>query len=598
MASETARRLITRGSLSNVATAIPYPFALRWLSLAVPRTRCASRSSAPGRPASTRPSTVRLRQHGRGRHVRPPADAVRARARRRRARPPEDQVGDPPLREDGGPRGLPLLRQRRGRPRRHRGRARSSATTRSSTPTGRRPTASSGSPARTCPARTPRPSFVAWYNAHPDFADHTFDLDAKRAVVIGNGNVAADVARMLALPRAELDADRHRRPRDRGARRSRGSRRSSCSGAAGPRRRRSPTPRCASSASSPTPTSSSTRPRWSSTKPRREYVESDDCDPTNRRNVEIFTDFSQRQLEGKPKRVVLRFCCSPVEIKGDGKVESIVIGRNELYRDESGSIRARDTGEREELECGLVLRSIGYKGVGLEGIPFDAGRGLIPNEAGRVTRPGVRRAGRRPLRGRLDQARPLRRDRNEQEGRPGHGRRAARRPRGREGARARRDAPSRSRSCSAERAATTSPTSAGRRSTPPRSAPASRTGARGSSSARSTRWSRPRRPRAPADRMADLAELKLMIDRGAPRRRGRGDRRGRRRPPARRGHALRSSKGSRGSTSTGSCATPSAALRRRLDPRALDHLERAGLSGPPDRPGPFATLGPWQQTQS
>ena len=68
----------------------------------------------------------------------------------------------------------------------------------------------------------------------------------------------------------------------------------------------------------------------------REYVESDDCDPTNRRNVEIFTEFSQREPEGKPKRVVMRFCCSPVEIRGEGKVESIVIGRNELYRDESG----------------------------------------------------------------------------------------------------------------------------------------------------------------------------------------------------------------------------------------------------------------------
>ena len=83
----------------------------------------------------------------------------------------------------------------------------------------------------------------------------------------------------------------------------------------------------------------------------------------------------------------MRFCRSPVEIKGDGKVESIVVGRNELYTDESGQIRARDTGEREEIECGLVLRSIGYKGTGLEGIPFDAARGLIPNESGRVVDP-------------------------------------------------------------------------------------------------------------------------------------------------------------------------------------------------------------------
>jgi ferredoxin--NADP+ reductase len=72
-----------------------------------------------------------------------------------------------------------------------------------------------------------------------------------------------------------------------------------------------------------------------------------------------------------------------VEIKGDGKVESIVIGRNELVED-GGSLRAKDTGEREELECGLVLRSVGYTGIPIEGVPFDQKRGLILNEGGRV----------------------------------------------------------------------------------------------------------------------------------------------------------------------------------------------------------------------
>ena len=67
----------------------------------------------------------------------------------------------------------------------------------------------------------------------------------------------------------------------------------------------------------------------------REWLDSDDADPTNRRNVEIFTDFSQREPEGKNKRIVLRFLRSPVEIQGDGKVERIVVGRNELQRDEA-----------------------------------------------------------------------------------------------------------------------------------------------------------------------------------------------------------------------------------------------------------------------
>ena len=117
----------------------------------------------------------------------------------------------------------------------------------------------------------------------------------------------------------------------------------------------------------------------------REYLDSEDCEPTHRRNVEIFREFSERPPEGKRKRVVMRFCCSPIEIRGEGRVQSIVIGHNELYRDDSGAIRARDTGEREEIECGLVLRSIGYRGIGLEGLPFDPERGLIPNDAGRVT---------------------------------------------------------------------------------------------------------------------------------------------------------------------------------------------------------------------
>jgi ferredoxin--NADP+ reductase len=91
--------------------------------------------------------------------------------------------------------------------------------------------------------------------------------------------------------------------------------------------------------------------------------------------------------EGKRKRIVLRFFSSPVEIEGDGRVERIVLGRNELHRDDSGAVRARDTGERETLDCGLVFRSIGYAGIGLEGIPFDNGRATIANEGGRVQEP-------------------------------------------------------------------------------------------------------------------------------------------------------------------------------------------------------------------
>src|SRR6476619_6303703 len=109
----------------------------------------------------------------------------------------------------------------------------------------------------------------------------------------------------------------------------------------------------------------------------------DEADKTTRVNYETLKEFSERTPEGKKQRVVLRFLASPVEIKGDGKVESIVIGRNELV-EEGGALRAKDTGEREELECGLVLRSVGYTGIPIEGVPFDEKRGLILNEGGRV----------------------------------------------------------------------------------------------------------------------------------------------------------------------------------------------------------------------
>jgi ferredoxin--NADP+ reductase len=120
----------------------------------------------------------------------------------------------------------------------------------------------------------------------------------------------------------------------------------------------------------------------------RAYVDSEDCEPTHRRNVEIFTEFSQREPEGKPQRIVLRFCCSPVEIRGEGKVERVILARNELV-EANGRISARDSGEREEIETGLVFRSIGYKGVPVDGVPFDSDRGVIPNDAGRVIDPGT-----------------------------------------------------------------------------------------------------------------------------------------------------------------------------------------------------------------
>jgi ferredoxin/flavodoxin---NADP+ reductase len=108
---------------------------------------------------------------------------------------------------------------------------------------------------------------------------------------------------------------------------------------------------------------------------------------THRRNVEILSEYSKSEPTGRPKRIDLRFLVSPVAIRGEGKVEAIEIVRNELYRDADGKLRPRSTEQHETIECGLVFRSIGYRGVPLPGVPFDESHAVIPNEGGRVLDP-------------------------------------------------------------------------------------------------------------------------------------------------------------------------------------------------------------------
>jgi ferredoxin--NADP+ reductase len=239
-----------------------------------------------------------------------------------------------------------------------------------------------GIPGEDLPGSHPATEFVAWYNAHPDFADREFDLSHERAVVIGNGNVAADVARMLALTPAEL-AETDTADHAIEALSSSGVREIVVLGRRGPAQAAFTNPEVRELGEMVDADIDIDPGECELDAVSREFLDSDEADITARKNVEIFTDFAAREPEDKPKRIALRFLRSPVEIRGEANVESIVVGRNELVRSDDGRIVARDTGEREELECGLVLRSIGYKGVPLEGLPFEAGRGLIPNDGGR-----------------------------------------------------------------------------------------------------------------------------------------------------------------------------------------------------------------------
>ena len=202
--------------------------------------------------------------------------------------------------------------------------------------------------------------------------------------MIGNGNVAADVARMLALPREELEGTDTADHAIEALAES-GVKEIVVLGRRGPAQAAFTNPEVRELGEMTQADIVIDPAEMELDEISRAYVESEDCDPTNRRNVDIFTEFSQREPEGKKQRIVLRFLSSPVEIQGDGRVERIVIGRNELV-EEDGSVRARDTGERETIECGMVLRSIGYLGKPLdETLPFDERRGVMSNEAGRVT---------------------------------------------------------------------------------------------------------------------------------------------------------------------------------------------------------------------
>jgi len=247
-----------------------------------------------------------------------------------------------------------------------------------------------GIPGEDLPGSHAATEFVSWYNAHPDFADREFDLSADRAVVIGNGNVAADVARMLMLPREELETTDTADHAIEALANSK-VREVVVVGRRGPAQAAFTNPEVRELGELTEADVFVDPADVELDDLSREFLESDDADATNRKNVELFTGYAEREPEGKPRRVTLKFFRSPVAIEGDGRVERVVLAVNRLERDEAGHVRAVDTGERETIECGLVFRSIGYRGLPIDGLSFDDRRGLVLNDGGRVLDPGSRK---------------------------------------------------------------------------------------------------------------------------------------------------------------------------------------------------------------
>jgi ferredoxin/flavodoxin---NADP+ reductase len=227
--------------------------------------------------------------------------------------------------------------------------------------------------------------FVGWYNGHPDAADHAYDLDVERAVVIGNGNVAIDVARMLVLHPDELA------PTDTADHAIAALAASSIKevvllGRRGPAQAAFTNPELRELADLERAGVEVDVTDLELDAASARWLE-EEGDPTAKRNVELLREYAQASPKNASHKIVLRFLRSPVEILGegdDGQVTAIRVVRNEIQRGEDGRLRAVATGDEEVIECGLVLRSIGYRGKPVGDVPFDDRRGLIRNTGGRV----------------------------------------------------------------------------------------------------------------------------------------------------------------------------------------------------------------------
>ena len=226
--------------------------------------------------------------------------------------------------------------------------------------------------------------FVSWYNGHPDFAHLKFDFSCERAIVVGNGNVSLDVARMLTMPLSclektdiadyALEALQDRNIREVVILGRRGLAEASFSNA---------------------------ELEELGSIEGVEIVVDHGCQDESlvpmdsqlswvtRRKFETLAYLSSRREEKAKKRIVFQFRASPLEIQGSTKVEQILLARNALKSDAEGKTNIFDTKERIRLDAGLVLLAIGYGGVPLQGLPFNYNDATIDNILGRVVSSGV-----------------------------------------------------------------------------------------------------------------------------------------------------------------------------------------------------------------
>jgi ferredoxin--NADP+ reductase len=236
----------------------------------------------------------------------------------------------------------------------------------------------------------PATEFVAWYNGHPDYRDFRYDLSQERVAVIGVGNVAVDVARILCRSTDELattdiadyalEALSESRVKD-----------VFMLGRRGPAQGAFTSPEVKELGELPE-ADVIILPEEADLDALSQAAMAD-ADRGTMRKVQLIQEFAMKKPAGKPRRLHLRFLVSPTELIAgdDGNVSAMTLVHNELYATEAGTLRSRPIEKHEELSVGLVFRSIGYRGVPLPGVPFNESWGVILNADGRVLDPGTQK---------------------------------------------------------------------------------------------------------------------------------------------------------------------------------------------------------------
>lgn len=238
-----------------------------------------------------------------------------------------------------------------------------------------------GIPGEDLPGSYAATEFVGWYNGHPDYRDRVFDLAHERAVVIGQGNVAVDVCRILCKTVEELkhtDIAAHALEALAASR----IREVYMIGRRGPVQAKF-THQELRELGSLADCDLVVDPRELELNDASREELADRRNRAAAKSYEVLCEFAARSAPTRRRRCYIQFLKSPVALEGEGRVERVVFVRNRL-EGEPFRQAARDTGEREQLACGLVLRSIGYRGVAIPGVPFDEERGVIPTRDGRV----------------------------------------------------------------------------------------------------------------------------------------------------------------------------------------------------------------------